>query len=46
MKRALISVATVGILVPAAWIMEANAQQMAPAYPPSPGYGPAPEARN
>ena len=39
MKRALISVATVGILVPAAWIMEANAQQMAPPYPPSPGYG-------
>ena len=42
MKRALISVATVGILVPAAWVMEANAQQMNPAYPPSPGYGTAP----
>src|SRR5215813_7822814 len=42
MKRALIAIASVGVLVPAAWVMEANAQQMAPAYPPSPGYGPAP----
>ena len=42
MKRALIAIASVGILVPAAWVMEANAQQMNPTYPPSPGYGPAP----
>src|SRR5262249_24734896 len=35
MKRALIAIASVGILVPAAWAVEANAQQMAPVSPPS-----------
>src|SRR5262245_25932524 len=38
MKRALITVATVGILASAGWVVEANAQYGAPA----PGYGPAP----
>jgi len=28
MKRALIAIASVGVLVPAAWVVEANAQQM------------------
>ena len=40
MKRALIAIATVGVLVPAAWVVEANAQQMAPASPPSQAYAP------
>jgi hypothetical protein len=38
MKRALITIATVGILAPTAWVAGANAQYGAPA----PGYGPAP----
>jgi hypothetical protein len=42
MKRTLIAIASVGVLVPAAWVVEANAQQMAPASPPSQAYGPAP----
>jgi hypothetical protein len=42
MKRALIAVATVGILAPAAWVTEANAQYgaPAPAYGAAPAYGP------
>src|SRR5262249_4785711 len=42
MKRALIAVATVGILAPAAWVTEANAQYGAspPAYSGGPAYGP------
>ena len=39
MKRALIAIASVGGLVPAAWLVEANAQQMSPA-PPSQAYAP------
>src|SRR5215471_3408193 len=31
MKRALITIATVGILAPTAWVAGANAQQMSPA---------------
>src|SRR5215471_3247186 len=38
MKRALITIATVGILAPTAWVAGANAQYGAPA----PAYGPAP----
>src|SRR5262245_47414082 len=38
MKRALITVATVGILAPAAWVVGANAQQMSPASAPSQTY--------
>ena len=45
MKRALIAIASVGILAPAAWVVEANAQYMSPAYPPSPTYAPAPAYR-
>jgi len=40
MKRALIAIASVGVLVPAAWVMEAKAQQMSPASPPSQAYAP------
>src|SRR5262249_38047680 len=42
MKRALIAVASVGILAPAAWVVEANAQYgaPAPAYSAAPAYGP------
>jgi hypothetical protein len=40
MKRALIAIASVGGLVPAAWLVEANAQQMSPASPPSQAYAP------
>ena len=44
MKRALITIATVGILAPTAWVGEANAQYMggapAPAYSAAPAYGP------
>jgi len=42
MKRALIAVATVGILAPAAWVTEASAQYgaPAPAYSAAPAYGP------
>ena len=40
MKRALIAIASVGILAPAAWMMDANAQQMNPASPPSQAYAP------
>src|SRR6516225_5362772 len=40
MKRALIAIASVGVFVPAAWEVEANAQQMAPASPPSQAYAP------
>jgi hypothetical protein len=44
MKRALITIATVGILAPTAWVGEANAQYMggapAPAYRAAPAYGP------
>jgi hypothetical protein len=44
MKRALITIATVGILAPTAWVGEANAQYMggapALAYSAAPAYGP------
>ena len=40
MKRALIAIASVGGLVPAAWLLEANAQQMSLASPPSQAYAP------
>ena len=40
MKRALIAIASVGVFVPAAWVVEANAQQMAPASPPSQAHAP------
>ena len=40
MKRALIAIASVGVLVPAAWMMDANAQQMSPTSPPSQAYAP------
>src|SRR5215831_20275937 len=41
MKRVLIAVATVGVLAPAAWVTEANAQYGAPAPAYSaPAYGP------
>src|SRR6516165_6773992 len=47
MKRALITIATVGILAPTAWVAGANAQYgapapagPAPAYAPAPAYGP------
>src|SRR5262245_49003922 len=40
MKRALIAIASVGILAPAAWLMEANAQQMSPGPAPSQAYAP------
>jgi len=40
MKRTLIAIASVGVLVPAAWMVEANAQQMAPVSPPSQAYAP------
>jgi len=39
MKRALISIATVGILAPTGWVMQANAQYNAP--PPAYSAGPA-----
>ena len=39
MKRALITIATVGILAPTAWVAGANAQY---GPPPSPAYGPSP----
>jgi hypothetical protein len=44
MKRALITIATVGILAPTAWVAGANAQYgaPAPAYGPAPAYAPAP----
>src|SRR6516162_7717003 len=50
MKRALITIATVGILAPTTWVAGANAQYgapapafgPAPAYAPSPAYAPAP----
>src|SRR5215510_13406230 len=44
MKRALITIATVGILAPTAWVAGANAQYgaPAPAYGPAPTYAPAP----
>jgi hypothetical protein len=38
MKRALIAIASVGILAPTAWVIGANAQYGSP----PPGYGPAP----
>jgi hypothetical protein len=38
MKRALITIAAIGILAPAAWVAGANAQYGSP----PPGYGPAP----
>ena len=43
MKRALITIATVGILAPTAWVAGANAQYGAPAPPhaPAPAYAPA-----
>jgi len=40
MRRALITVAAIGILAPAAWVVGANAQQMSPASPPSQAYAP------
>jgi hypothetical protein len=42
MKRALIAIASVGILAPTAWVVEANAQYgpPAPAYSAAPAYGP------
>src|SRR5262249_50906981 len=44
MKRALITIATVGILAPTAWVAGANAQYgaPAPAYAPAPTYAPGP----
>ena len=44
MKRALITIATVGILAPTAWVAGANAQYgtPAPAYGPAPAYAPGP----
>jgi hypothetical protein len=39
MKRALITIATVGILAPTAWVAGANAQQMSPGPAPSQAYG-------
>src|SRR5262249_36266818 len=44
MKRALITIATAGILAPTAWVAGANAQYgaPAPAYVPAPAYAPAP----
>jgi hypothetical protein len=44
MKRALITIATVGILAPTAWVVAANAQYgaPAPAYGPAPAYAPGP----
>src|SRR5215831_2126280 len=47
MKHALITVATVGILASAGWVVEANAQYGAPApgYGPAPAYAPAPAYR-
>jgi type IV secretory pathway VirB10-like protein len=38
MKHALITIATVGILAPTAWVAEANAQQMSPGPAPSQAY--------
>src|SRR5215472_12366861 len=38
MKRALITIATVGILAPTAWVAGANAQQMSPGPAPSQAY--------
>ena len=38
MKRALIAVATVGILAPTAWVVGANAQQTSPGPAPSQAY--------
>src|SRR6516164_574120 len=43
MKRVLITLATVAILAPTAWVAGANAQYGAPA-PAGPGYAPAPAA--
>jgi hypothetical protein len=42
MKRGLIAIASLGILVPAAWVVEANAQYgaPAPAYSQPPAYAP------
>jgi hypothetical protein len=47
MKRALVTIATVGILAPTVWVGEANAQYgaPAPAYAPVPAYAPAPAYR-
>src|SRR5215813_9927373 len=42
MKRALITVAAVGILASGGWVVEANAQYGAPAPGPAPAYAPAP----
>jgi hypothetical protein len=45
MKRALIAIASVGILVPTAWVAGANAQYGSPAppaYTPPPAYSPSP----
>src|SRR5262249_54075950 len=38
MKRALITIATVGILAPTSWVAGANAQQMSPGPAPSQAY--------
>jgi hypothetical protein len=40
MKRALIAIASVSILAPTAWMVEANAQQMSPGPAPSQAYAP------
>src|SRR5919198_4596551 len=40
MKRTLIAIASVGILAPTAWMVEANAQQMSPGPAPSQAYAP------
>jgi hypothetical protein len=42
MKRALITIAAIGILAPAAWVAGANAQYGSPppSYGPAPAYGP------
>ena len=47
MKPALITIATVAILAPTAWVVGANAQYgaPAPAYAPAPTYAPAPAYR-
>src|SRR5262249_55470205 len=38
MNRALIAIASVGILAPTTWVMTANAQQMSPGSAPPPAY--------
>src|SRR5262245_19869413 len=40
MNRALIAIASIGILAPTTWVMTANAQQMSPGPAPSQAYAP------